>query len=99
MQRLTKQKTYFMAVSVGVQFSGAVGAGGTGRWFTHSWPAAWHVTWYVVPTSPIVDGPAQLEWKVQATRQAAGLIKYFIEVKNLTGVAINIEARYAILNR
>jgi hypothetical protein len=85
-------------MQVGVQFSGAVGAGGTGTWFTHSWPATWHVIWYCVPTSPIVDGPAQIEWKVKVDRQAASLVKYFIEVKNLTGGTVNFEARYAILN-
>ena len=85
-------------MQVGVQFSGTVGAGATGTWFTHSWPAAWHVIWYCVPTSPVVDGPAQLEWKVKVNRQAASLVKYFIEVKNLTGASVNFEARYAILN-
>jgi hypothetical protein len=85
-------------MSTGVQFSATVGAGATASWFTHSWPAAWHVIWYCVPTSPIVDGPAQIEWKVKVDRQAANLIKYFIEVKNLTGGPVNFEARYAILN-
>jgi len=85
-------------MQVGVQFSGTVGAGGTATWFTHSWPAAWHVVWYCVPTSPILDGPPQIEWKIKVDRQAANLVKYFIEVKNLTGGNVNFEARYAILN-
>jgi hypothetical protein len=85
-------------MQVGVQFSGAVAANGTATWFTHSWPAAWHVIWYCVPTSPIVDGGAQIEWKIKVDRQAASLVKYFIEVKNLTGGTVNFEARYAILN-
>jgi hypothetical protein len=82
----------------GVQFTGSVAAGQTRRWFTHSWNPAYDVVWQVVPTSPGVDGPAQLEWKVQLTRQTATLVKWFIEVKNVTNVTVNLEARYAILN-
>ncbi len=50
------------------------------------------------PDGPAVDGPAQLEWKVKATRQATDLIKWFIEVKNVTNVPVTFQARYAILN-
>ncbi len=85
-------------MQVGIQFSGSVGANGTQTWFTHSWPAHWHVVWYCVPTSPIVDGNAQLEWKIKVTRQTSDKIKYFIEVNYLTGGTIQFEARYAILN-
>lgn len=85
-------------MQTGVQFSGSLAANATGSWFTHSWSAAWHVVWYCVPTSPIVDGAAQIEWKVQVDRQAADKVKYFIVVKNLTGGPVNFEARYAILN-
>jgi hypothetical protein len=83
---------------VGVQFTGTVPANGTGRWFTHSWPQGWHVVWYCVPVSPVADGPAQLEWKVQVCRQASGLVKYFIEARNLTGAPVSFQARYAVLN-
>ncbi len=85
-------------MQVGVQFSASVAANATGLWFTHSWPAAWHVVWYCIPTAPIVDGNAQLEWKIKVDRQAADKVKYFIEVKNLTGGVVNFEARYAIAN-
>jgi hypothetical protein len=85
-------------MQTGVQFSGTVAPNTSARWFTHSWAAAWHVVWYCVPTAPIVDGNPQLEWKVQVDRQAADKIKYFIEVKNLTGLPVSFEARYAILN-
>lgn len=85
-------------MTFGVQFTGSVPAGQTRRWFTHSWNATRNVVWMVVPTGPPVDGGAQLEWKVQATRQTPTLIKWFIEVKNVTNVAVNFEARYAILN-
>lgn len=82
----------------GTQFTGSVNAGQTRSWFTHSWNANWNVVWVVIPTSPAVDGPAQLEWKVKSTRQAANLIKWFIEVKNVTNVPVTFQARYAILN-
>ena len=83
---------------LGVQFRGQVPGGTSRRWFTHSWPEAWRVVWMVVPTWPVVDGAAQLEWKVQVDRQAAGLIKYFIEIRNLTGGPVDFEARFAVLN-
>jgi Subtilase family len=82
---------------VGVQFTGVIGPNGTGRWFTHSWPDHWHVIWTVVPTAPAIDGPEQIEFKVQTTRQAFGLIKYFIEIKNLRNYQVTIEARFAVL--
>ncbi len=83
---------------LGVQFTGTIPGNSTRRWFTHSWNANDRVLWLVVPTAPAVDGPAQIEWKVQVDRQAANLIKYFIEIRNLTAVPVNIEARYAVLN-
>jgi hypothetical protein len=85
-------------MTFGVQFTGSVPAGQTRRWFTHSWNAANNVVWIIVPTAPAIDGNAQLEWKVQSTRQAANLIKWFLEVKNVTNVDVQFEARYAILN-
>lgn len=83
---------------LGVQFRGQVPGGASRRWFTHSWPEAWRVVWMVVPTWPMVDGAQQIEWKVQVDRQAAGLIKYFIEIRNLTGGPVDVEARFAVLN-
>ncbi len=82
----------------GVQFRGNVPAGQTRRWFTHSWDAGQNVVWIVVPTAPAVDGGAQVEWKAQLTRQTPTLLKWFIEVRNVTNVAVDIEARYAVLN-
>ena len=83
---------------LGVQFRGQVPGGTSRRWFTHSWQESWRVVWMVVPTWPMVDGDAQLEWKVQVDRQAAGLVKYFIEIRNLTGGPVDFEARFAVLN-
>jgi len=82
----------------GVQFRSQVAGSATQTWFTHSWPEAWRVIWQVIPTWPMVDGPAQLEWKIKTDRQAAGLIKYFIEVRNLTAGPVDFEARFAVLN-
>lgn len=85
-------------MTFGTQFSGTVSAGQVRRWFTHSWNASRNVSWVVVPTAPVVDGPAQIEWKVFSTRQAPNLIKWFIEVRNVTNRPVTFEARYAILN-
>lgn len=88
---------------LGVQFRGSVPAGQRRRWFTHSWPAHWHVDWTVVPTSPPRDAGPQIEWKVQVTRQSdsvrgfGALNKYFIEIRNVASYAVGIEARYHVL--
>ncbi len=81
---------------IGVQFSGLVGANSTQRWFTHSWPAHWHVGWTVVPTSPRVGAP-QISWNVQVERASDAHITYWISITNHTPEPANIEARYAVL--
>jgi hypothetical protein len=87
-----------MAVIFGTQFTGNLAPNQTTTWFTHSWNANWNVVWVCVPTSPVVDGPAQLEWSVRNTRQAANLVKWFITARNVTGSNLSFQARYAILN-
>jgi len=82
---------------VGIQFNGSLNAGQTARWFTHSWPANWHVIWYLVPTSPRVGSP-QLQWDVAVERASSSYITYWITVRNISTSAINFEARYAVLN-
>ena len=82
---------------VGVQFTGNVPAGATRRWFTHSWPAAWHTAWYVVPTSPRVGAP-QIDWSVEVERASSTHITYWISIRNVTPAPVDIEARYAVLN-
>ncbi len=82
---------------VGVQFTGAVAANGTRRWFTFNWPAAWHVVWYVVPTSPRSGAP-QIEWHVEVERASSTAITYWVTVRNLTNAEVSVEARYAVLN-
>jgi hypothetical protein len=81
----------------GVQFTRTIPAGATRRYFTHSWPSHRFVVWTVVPTAPAIDGPAQMEWKVQITRQSPTLLKYFLEIKNLQNYDVTVEARYSVL--
>jgi len=81
----------------GVQFTGTVPARSTRRWFTHSWPSHWYVVWQVIPTAPVQDLAAQLEWKVQVERQTETLLKYYIQVSNLSARQISFEARYTVL--
>jgi Subtilase family len=89
--RATETRTW-----VGVQFTGAIPANQTQRWFTFRWPAHWHVIWTVVPTSPRPGGP-QIEWKVQVERASDAFITYWISITNLTPVPVDIEARFAVL--
>lgn len=79
------------------QFTGSLGAGASNRWFTFNWPAAWHVVWYVVPTSP-KSGAPQVDWDVAVERADATHCTYWITVKNLTSSTVTFEARYAVLN-
>ncbi len=82
---------------LGTQFKGTIRRGRTECWFTHSWPAHWHVDWTVMPLDPPRDGRAQIEWTIQVTRQTDKLAKYFICVKNLVNYDVKIEARYHVL--
>jgi hypothetical protein len=84
-------------MTTGVQFTGSLGPNATQRWFTHSWPTAWHVVWYMQPTSPAPGAP-QVDWDVAVERASATLCTYWITVKNLTAANITFEARYAVLN-
>jgi hypothetical protein len=85
----------------GTQFTGSLGPNQTNGWFTHSWPSHWFVVWTVVPTAPVVDGPAQLELTVRISRQAdranARLVKYHLTVRNLTSTSVTFQARYEVL--
>lgn len=84
--------------SCGLQANGMVAANQTQRWFTHSWPATWHVLWTVMPTTQRPGGP-QLTYKTQVERATPELVTYWITVQNLTPVAANFELRYCILSR
>lgn len=82
---------------VGTQFTGSVAANSSHRWFTFNWPAAWDVVWTVVPDSPQPGAP-EIQWDVSVERASAQFITYWINITNLTGSPVNIEARYAVLN-
>lgn len=82
----------------GVQWSGNLGPNAQGRWFTHSWPATWHVVWTVMPTTPRPGAP-QVSWTVQVERADAERMTYWITVKNLTPQALAFEGRFCILSR
>lgn len=79
-----------------VQFTGSLGAYASNRWFTYGWPPAWHVVWYMMPTSP-QSGAPQLDWDVAVERASSTACTYWITVKNLTGATVNFEGRYAVL--
>jgi hypothetical protein len=53
--------------------------------------------WYVVPVTPR-NGAPELDWDVSVERADATNCTYWINVKNLTNVAVSFEGRYAILN-
>jgi len=82
---------------VGTQFTGSVPGNAAQRWFTFGWPATWDTIWTVVPTTPAPGAP-QLEWDVAVERASTTDITYWITIRNLTGTAISIEARYAVTN-
>lgn len=84
-------------MNTNVQFNGNLPPNGAGKWFTFNWPAAWHVIWYMQPTSPQPGAP-QLEWDVEVERASADHVTYWITVKNLTGAPMSFEGRYAVLN-
>ena len=77
-----------------MQFTGQIPANQTRTWFTHSWPDHWQTVWTVIPTAPIQDGSAQIEFKVKVDRQAFGLLKYFIEITNLINQPVTVEERF-----
>lgn len=80
-----------------VQYTGSLGPNASSRLFTYGWPPAWHVVWYMVPTSPQASNP-QVDWDVAVERSDAGQVTYWITVKNLTATTMTYEARYAVLN-
>jgi len=79
-----------------VQFTGSLGPGATKRWFTYAWPVAWHVVWYMMPTTPKPGGP-QIDWDVEVERANATQCTYWLTVKNLTSDPLTFEGRYAVL--
>jgi hypothetical protein len=49
----------------------------------------------IFPTNP--GTAAQIQWTL-STQLSGATVTYWILVKNLTGVTVNIQGRYAVLN-
>lgn len=81
----------------GVQWTGTVAGGTSQRWFTWGWPSAWHVVWYMMPTSAHPGAP-ELGWDVAVERANATQCTYWITVKNPTSSPVTFEGRYAVLS-
>ncbi len=81
----------------GVQWTGTVAANSSHRWFTWGWPAAWHVVWYMMPTSPQPGAP-ELGWEVAVERASGTQCTYWITVINPTPNAVTFEGRFAVLS-
>ncbi len=82
----------------GVQFTGSLAAGATGRWFTFNWPATWHVIWTVMPTTPTPGGPS-VTLTTQVERASAEYVTYWLNVSNSAATTVAFEGRFAILSR
>jgi hypothetical protein len=82
-------------MTTGVQFTGTLTPNQTQRWFTFNWNPAWHVVWYMVPTS--TQNVPEVSWSVAVQRADATHCTYWITVTNLTAATVTFEARYAIL--
>ncbi len=84
-------------MTTNVQFTGSLTPNQTKKFFTHSWDPTKHVIWYVVPVTPKSGGP-EIEWSVAVERTGSTTCTYWITVKNLTNINLDVEGRYAILN-
>ncbi len=81
----------------GIQWVGTLDPSSTKRWFTYGWPAASHMVWYMMPTTPQTGSP-QLDWDVAIERANATHCTYWITVKNLTSRTVTFEGRFAVLS-
>jgi hypothetical protein len=84
-------------VWTGVQWTGTIPPWGTQLWFTWNWPSAWHVVWYLMPTTPKPGAP-ELGWDVAVERANATKCTHWITVRNLTGNQVTFEGRFAVLS-
>ena len=81
----------------GVQFTATMAPNATVKWYSANWPVAWHVVWYLMPTSPQVGAP-QLDWDVAVERAGSTHCTYWITVRNLTSSQVTFEGRFAVLS-
>ena len=85
------------AARTGVQGRGTIPARSSRRWFTHSWPAHWHVLWTVMSNTPRPGGP-QLRLRVRTERSSDRHVTYWLTITNLTDRPVEAEARFAVLS-
>jgi hypothetical protein len=76
----------------GVQRLGTVGAFDIRRWVTQDWPVEANVLWSIVPS----PAGMRVEWRLVTERQSGVALRYYIEVRNLSGEEAVIDARYTI---
>jgi hypothetical protein len=81
----------------GVQWTGTLAAGASARYFTFNWPAAWHVVWYMMPTT-VRNGAPELDWDVAVERADSTHCTYWITVKNLAAAPTTFEGRFAVMS-
>ena len=81
----------------GVQARGVIPARSSRRWFTHSWPAHWHVLWTVMSNTPR-SGRPQLRLRVRTERASDRHVTYWLTITNLTDRPVQAEARFAVLS-
>jgi hypothetical protein len=81
----------------GVQWTGTIASGATERWFTWGWPSAWHVVWYLMPTTQRPGSP-ELAWNVAVERADGSECTYWITVTNLAPLSVTFEGRFAVLS-
>lgn len=79
------------------QFEGSLAPRETKRWFSHSWPATWHMIWTVMPNTITLRSPS-VKWKVQAEKASAEFVTYWLIITNLTDRPVQFEGRYSILS-
>jgi len=80
----------------GVQFRATLAPHATQLWFTYNWPVLWTVAWTAVPTN--LGGPhGQVQSSVAIQKGQGGNLTYWITLTNLTGAAVDCEARYTVL--
>jgi hypothetical protein len=81
----------------GTQFTGSLGPGASGRWYTWGWNPASYIVWYIMPTT-IKGGAPEVGWSVEVERYSSTGTTYWLTIRNLTSVTVNFEGRYAVLN-
>ena len=85
------------AARTGVQGRGTIPARSSRRWFTHSWPAHWHVLWTLMSNTPR-SGRPQLRLRVRTERASDRHVTYWLTITNLTDRPVEAEARFAVLS-